>query len=143
MRVADLLAKKGSFVATVGPDARVRQVVGELTRRNIGAVVVSHNGEEIDGIASERDVVRALDRLGPAVLDGPISSIMSVVVRTCAPDETVDALMATMTNHRIRHLPVVERGALVGIVSIGDVVKSRMDELEADRDALVEYIGAR
>jgi CBS domain-containing protein len=143
MQISELLTSKGTAIFTVRPDVEVRDVIEELSRRNIGAVVVSADGTSIDGIASERDVVRALDRHGAGILERPVREIMSSDVQVCSPKDTVDSLMSTMTNHRIRHLPVVEHGALVGIVSIGDVVKSRLGELEEDRDALVNYIGAR
>ncbi len=143
MKIAELLEAKGHEVATVVPDALVRDVVAELTKRNIGAVVVSGDRHRIEGIVSERDIVRAIDAHGPSALDRPVRSIMSTPVEVSTPDDAVDSLMATMTEHRIRHLPVVADGDLVGIVSIGDVVKSRTEELEAERAALVDYIGAR
>ncbi len=143
MRVEEMLQRKGSDVFTVRPNATVSDVVGELTRNNVGAVVVSEDDRTIDGIVSERDVVRALAKGGADVLSTEVSTIMSVDVHTASPDDTVDALMATMTQRRFRHIPVVKDGALIGIVSIGDVVKSRTDELEHDRDLLVDYIGAR
>ena len=143
MRISDLIERKGRFVATIAPGESVQSVLGELARHNVGALVVSADAATVDGIVSERDVVRALDELGPGVLGRDVATIMSRTVQTCAPDDPVDSLMATMTGHRIRHVPVVDRGALVGIVSIGDVVKERLEELERDRDALVSYINAR
>ena len=143
MRISELLKVKGSTVATVAPETTVRAVVADLTERNLGALVVSSDGTTITGIVSERDVVRAIHRFGPAILDAEVRMIMSAEVRTCAPGDEVESLAKTMTEHRIRHVPVTEGGALVGIVSIGDVVKSRIDELESDRDALVNYISAR
>lgn len=143
MRVSELLATKGSEVATIKPDAPVSELVGELTRRNIGALVVSINGKTVEGIASERDIVRSLNQGGEEILERPVRELMSSEVFTCSPEDAVDSLMATMTIHHIRHLPVVDKRALVGIVSIGDVVKTRMEELEKDRDALVNYIEAR
>lgn len=122
---------------------RVSELVGELTRRKIGAVVISSDGRTVEGIASERDVVRGLNEFGAAILNEPVRAIMTGDVHTSSPADTVDSLMATMTNHRIRHVPVVDQGVLVGIVSIGDVVKTRMEELEQDREALVNYIEAR
>ena len=97
----------------------------------------------IAGIISEREIVRALGRDGAAILDEPVGHFMSATVHTCAPEDEVDSLMTTMTNERVRHIPVTTKSALVGIVSIGDVVKTRMDELLQDRDALVNYINAR
>ena len=142
-RVAALLAAKGSDVGTIGPTATVADMVGELARRGIGALVVSADGARIDGIVSERDVVRRMATYRGDLGTEPVSDIMSTTVYTCAPDDTVDGLMATMTEHRVRHVPVVSDGVLHGIVSIGDVVKSRIDDLERDRRELEEYITAR
>ena len=143
MQISRLLERKGSFVATVPPDALVVDVVRELSLRAIGALVVSEDSRSIVGIVSERDVVRSIAQFGPAILQMPVRAIMSDSVRTCDLQDSVDTLMSTMTEHRIRHVPVVSEGALVGIVSIGDVVKTRLDELEADRAALEQYITAR
>ncbi|GAB3652934.1 CBS domain-containing protein [Actinocorallia lasiicapitis] len=127
-------------MATVTPDATVRELLALLARHNIGAVVVSADGSSIDGIASERDVVRHLHERGAGLLDAPVVSIMTSSVRTCAPGDVVDGLRKVMTDARIRHLPVVADGRLVGIVSIGDVVKSAIGLLEAEREQLVGYI---
>ena len=135
VRLSTLIQSKGSFVATIGADATVSEVVAALARHSVGALV--------EGIVSERDVVRQLHEVGGALLAQPVSSIMTAAVHTCSPDDEVDSLMATMTEHRIRHLPVVRDGMLVGIVSIGDVVKCRMEELDNDRTALVNYINGR
>ena len=143
MQISKLLSNKGVFVATIAADATVGELVSELTRRKIGAVVVSGDGKAVEGIASERDVVRALNEFGAAILEEPVRAIMTSDVHTSSPEDTVDSLMAIMTNHRIRHVPVLDHDVLVGIVSIGDVVKTRMEELEKDRDALVNYIEAR
>ena len=144
MNISQLLDQKGNFVATITPSVSVREAIASLAEHNVGALVVSTNGETIDGIVSERDVVRSLASDGAAILDRPVSGLMSSVVATCKPDDLVDSLMVTMTEHRVRHLPVVDgQGRLVGIVSIGDIVKSRVDELEKDRDALVDFIHAR
>jgi CBS domain-containing protein len=143
VRISTLVQSKGSFVATIAADATVSDVVAELAANRVGALVVSPDGERVEGIVSERDVVRQLHGVGAALLAQPVSSIMTAAVRTCSPDDEVDSLMATMTEHRIRHLPVVRDGLLVGIVSIGDVVKCRMEELDEDRTALVNYINAR
>lgn len=143
MKVDALLRRKGSEVATIRPEAAVREAVAELTRRNIGALVVSSDGTTADGIVSERDVVAHIGRSGPSILDRPVASIMATDVQTCRLSDHVASLMEVMTRLRIRHLPVVEEGRLAGIVSIGDVVKARVDELEADRQLLHEYIGAR
>jgi CBS domain-containing protein len=143
VRISNLLEAKGTSVNTIGPDGAVADVVAELARHGIGALVVSTDGRHIEGIVSERDVVRRLHQVGGALLDQPVSSIMTSTVRTCSPDDDVESLVVTMTEHRIRHVPVVHDGVLAGIVSIGDVVKSRMDELEQDRKALVNYINGR
>ena len=143
MHVDELLRNKGASVATVRPDATVRVALHELRRHNIGALVVSSDGNAIEGMLSERDVVRDLDVIGAAVLDAPVRSIMSDMVLTCSPSDTVESLIAVMTTNRIRHVPVVTDDQLVGLVSIGDVVKTRMDELENDRVALMNYITAR
>jgi len=142
MRISTILERKGSAVATIDPAATVAVAVAELQRHGIGALVVSADGAHIDGIVSERDIVRALADHGD-VLARPVSAIMSAPVSTCTPEDSVESLMAMMTDRRIRHVPVVVDGTLHGIVSIGDVVKSRIDELERDRNELVDYIYAR
>jgi CBS domain-containing protein len=140
MRISEILRSKGNEVATIEPNAKVRVLLALLAERNIGAVVVSTDGSAIEGIVSERDVVRRLNERGAALLDAEVASIMTESVRTCTPGDNVEDLRATMTEHRIRHLPVVRDGALVGIVSIGDVVKSAIAELETEREQLVDYI---
>ena len=141
MRINDVLAGKGSHdVVTVRPDASVRELLGVLAEHNIGALVVSVDGSGVDGIVSERDVVRHLHRRGAQVLADAVSAIMTGPVTTCGPDDEVDSLGAVMTERRIRHLPVLEDGRLTGIVSIGDVVKTRLDELESHRSQLEAYI---
>jgi CBS domain-containing protein len=137
------LADKGASVVTISGDATVAEAVAELDRHRIGALVVSADGVHIDGIVSERDVVRGLSLRQAELLSEPVRTIMTATVFTCAPGDQVDSLMTTMTDHRVRHVPVVEGGELRGIVSIGDVVKSRIGELEKDRKELVEYITAR
>lgn len=143
MRISSLLQQKGSVVVTVGPGATVAEVVAQLEKHRIGALVISSDGAHIEGIVSERDVVRALGRHGGDLLDHPVSSIMTTDVVCASPDDEVESLSATMTDHRIRHVPVLKDGLLAGLVSIGDVVKSRIGELEKDRQELVEYITAR
>ncbi|MFZ0171688.1 MAG: CBS domain-containing protein [Acidimicrobiales bacterium] len=143
MKISALLATKGASVVTIAPDASVAEAIAVLGRHNIGSLVVSRDGSVVEGIMSERDVVRALEAVGPDVVGQPVSSIMTVDVQSTSPDSSVESLMATMTDHRVRHVPVVEDGVLVGMVSIGDVVKNRMEELEQDRNALVDYINAR
>jgi CBS domain-containing protein len=140
MRISEILRSKGGDVATIPPDASVRRLLLLLAEHNIGAAVVSADGTTIQGIVSERDIVRRLAERGAELLDAPVSEIMTTSVRTCAPGDDVDGLRVTMTEHRIRHLPVVRDGRLVGIVSIGDVVKSTIAELETEREQLVDYI---
>ncbi|GAJ81039.1 hypothetical protein NBRGN_034_00630 [Nocardia brasiliensis NBRC 14402] len=127
-------------MATVAPDTTVRSLLATLAEHNIGAVVVTPDGDGIVGIVSERDVVRTLHARGAELLDTSVADIMTTDVRTCGPDDEVDSLRNTMTEHRIRHLPVVGEGRLVGIVSIGDVVKSAISELATERQHLVEYL---
>lgn len=140
MRIRDILRRKGDAVATVRPEATVRQLLAVLAEHNIGAAVVSPDGASIAGIASERDVVRRMHERGAGLLDRPVSEIMTAEVRSCGPGDLVEDLRRTMTEHRIRHVPVVEDGRLAGIVSIGDVVKSAIDELQSEREHLVGYI---
>jgi CBS domain-containing protein len=140
MRINEVLAaKQDRDVVTVHPDATVHELVALLAQHNIGALVVSHDGSSVDGIVSERDVVRRLGQ-DESVLDAQVSSIMSADVATCDGHQSTDDLMALMTARRFRHVPVVEDDRLVGIVSIGDVVKSRMADLEFERDQLDSYV---
>jgi CBS domain-containing protein len=139
MRISDVLRRKGSEVATIERTATIGQLVVTLAERNIGAAVVA-DATGLVGIVSERDVVRRLRDLGGDLLAGTVEQIMTANVFTCSPDDTVDHLAGVMTQRRIRHVPVLVDGELVGIVSIGDVVKSRMDELETDREQLESYI---
>jgi CBS domain-containing protein len=143
MYVSDLLGTKGTMVATVGGDATIGAVVAELVRHRVGALVVSPDGRRIEGIVSERDIVRHLSELRTDLLEEPVATIMSTEVVVCEPTAGVESIMNLMTERRIRHVPVVEEGRLCGIVSIGDVVKSRIGELEKDRFELLEYITAR
>lgn len=140
MRISEILRRKGSDIVTVAPDATVRELLEVLAERNVGAVVVSADGAAIAGIASERDIVRRLHSIGAGLLEAPVSEIMTAAVHTCSPEDDVETLNATMTEHRIRHLPVLQDGRMVGIVSIGDVVKSQISELETEREHLVRYL---
>lgn len=140
MRVHDVLRRKGANVVTVRPEATVRELLDMLAEHRIGALVVSTDGKGVEGIVSERDIVLRLHDRGPEILDAKVVDIMTADVSTCRPDELLENLMALMTNQRFRHVPVVAEGDLVGIISIGDVVKHRMDELQAERDQLVGYI---
>lgn len=140
MRISDVVRRKGDFVVTIPSDATVSELLALLNEHKIGAVVVSDDGESVDGIVSERDIVRHLHASGTSVIDGPVRAIMTVEVHTCDRDSDVDDLERTMTENRIRHVPVVEEGRLVAIVSIGDIVKHRIDDLQAERDQLRDYI---
>jgi CBS domain-containing protein len=139
MRIADILRRKGKTVATVGPDVTVTELLGELAGHNVGALPVIDGGNLI-GIVSERDVVRRLHAGGPALLEARVADIMTTDVITCSPGDDVGDLAAVMTARRFRHIPVVVEGELVGIVSIGDVVKARIDLLESERAQLQNYI---
>lgn len=140
MKINDVIhAKPSQAVVTVHPDATVRELVALLHEHNVGALVVSEDGERVDGIVSERDVVRRL-HADEAVLGAAVRDIMTAEVRTCAGEDAVTDLMQTMTAHRVRHVPVVADGRLRGIISIGDVVKSRIGELEFERDQLDSYV---
>ncbi|MDQ3402946.1 MAG: CBS domain-containing protein [Actinomycetota bacterium] len=139
MRISDVLRGKGTEVATVEPGTSVAGLIEELARHNVGALVVV-DGDAVVGIVSERDVVRGLDKRGSDLLNAKVSTIMTADVLTCTPEDSVDSLAATMTERRIRHMPVVSDGRLAGIVSIGDVVKSHISQLESTRDQLQSYI---
>ena len=140
MRISDVLSSKPSDqVVTIQPESTVRDLLGLLAEHNVGAVVVSSDGEKVDGIVSERDVVRRLHE-DEAVLDGAVSGIMTRDVATTDPHTPVDDLRVLMTERRIRHVPVVIDGRLVGIISIGDVVKSSLDQLQFERDQLDSYV---
>ena len=143
MRIRKMLDRKGGFVATIAPASDVWEALAELDRHHVGALVVSSDGVTPEGIVSERDIVRRLATDGAGVLDGPVSDIMVSELYCASPDDDVESLMALMTGKRIRHVPVVEGDRLVGIVSIGDVVKERLDALEGDNRALVDFIHAR
>jgi CBS domain-containing protein len=140
VQISQVLRHKGPDVATIDGGASVRAAVELLARRGIGALVVSSDGRHIDGIMSERDVARGLHERGAALLTDPVSSVMTAEVHTCRPDASVHELARMMTDRRVRHVPVLEDGELAGIVSIGDVVKARLDELETERAQLVDYI---
>lgn len=140
MRIHDILSNKGFDVIHIDPDASVQELVALLQEHNLGAVVVSGDGRTIDGIVSERDVIRRLAQ-GPEFLSSAVSSIMTATVHTCTLEDSVQDLMAAMTDRRVRHLPVVNRqGELTGIVSIGDLVKSQIAQLEFERDQLEGYV---
>jgi CBS domain-containing protein len=140
MRISDVIRRKGDLVVTVSPDATVLRLLEILEQHSIGAVVVSHDGSSVSGIVSERDVVRHLHTSGADVLSQPVASIMTSDVQTCTPEDGIEDLARIMTDRRIRHIPVVVDGRLKAIVSIGDIVKWRIDELQTERDQLVGYI---
>lgn len=140
MRIADVLRHKGDKVVTIGPDDTVRRLLELLAEHRVGALVVTGGSGAVEGIVSERDVVRGLHREGEAVLNGPVRRIMTVNVHTAALSDTVDDLMLRMTDKRVRHLPVLDDTFLVGIVSIGDLVNQCITELRIERDQLTAYI---
>lgn len=140
MKIAEVLnAKPEGGVVTITPEAGVRELLAALAEHNVGAIVVSADGETVAGIVSERDVVRHLHHDG-TVINNTVGAIMTEAVETCASDIDLDDLMEVMTRRRFRHVPVVDDGRLVGIVSIGDVVKHKMSQLEFERDQLDSYV---
>ena len=139
MIVAHILADKGRDVATTTPDRTISQVTADLAARKIGALLVIERGR-LAGIVSERDIVKAIGLKGPEVLADPVATIMTRDVITCSEADTINHVMSRMTRRRFRHLPVVEDGELVGIVSIGDVVKARIEQVEHEADELRSYI---
>jgi CBS domain-containing protein len=142
MRISDILRSKGSAVVTVGPDEPVRALLARLAEHNVGALVVSADGVSVAGIVSERDVARGF-HADPGLLDAPVSRIMTADVHTRLPEDSIEDLMVLMTEERIRHVPVVGAdGVLTGIVSIGDVVKGRIKQLEFEREQLEGYISS-
>ena len=140
MNVEAILRGKGRAVATIRPDQTIAVALAALRDRNIGALVVSEDGESVDGIISERDIVHWLADHGSELLSLNVAEVMTRPVTTCDPDDSVADLMAEMTNRRIRHFPVMRNGRLCGIVSIGDLVKSRLDEIEYEAHSLRSFI---
>ena len=140
MRITDVLRRKGDLVVTIAPDESVRSLLEALAQHKVGALVVSSRAGVVDGIVSERDVVRRLHSDGAGVLDVPVSAIMTTALHTAKPEDSLDDLMVMMTEKRVRHIPVLVDDRLVGIVSIGDVVKHRIEELQSERDQLTAYI---
>ena len=140
VQISVILDRKGRDVVTIRPDAMLLAAADTLNQHNIGALVVSTDGSTVEGMVSERDVVNELARRGTGAVKRTVAEVMSTDVTTCMPDATVNELMATMTERRIRHVPIVEDGRLAGIVSIGDVVKMRLDELEVEKDSLEQYV---
>jgi CBS domain-containing protein len=142
MQISDVLRIKGCDVYTVQPDASVRDLIGTLVACNIGACVVSCDGRTVVGIVSERDVAIGLAAFGPQLLTRPVSSIATTRVHTISPTASLDDVMLLMTQRRIRHVPVLVDGELAGIVSLGDIVARRLDELESERRHLLDYISS-
>ena len=141
MKIERILRTKGPHAPTVSPQARVADVIEALDAEDVGALVVSEDGQRIDGIISERDVVRGLKRFGGDILNHTVSDLMTDTVTTCTTDDRVAGIMAVMDNQQIRHVPVVDHGVLAGMVSIRDIVKLRLDEVQAEADAMRSYIG--
>jgi len=140
MRVREILSAKSiGEVFTIRPDATVSELLTTLSDLNIGALVVSTDGSHMEGIVSERDIVRKLRNFDQSS-SVTVGEIMTTDVRVCEPDDTLDELMGVMTEHRVRHVPVLDGDVLVGLLSIGDAVKSRMDQLEFERDQLTHYL---
>jgi len=142
MQVVQIIKSKGDRVVTARPDATVAEVAAVLKRERIGAIVITAEDGSIAGIVSERDIVHALPDHGPGALDKPVADLMSRNVVTSSPDQTVDEIRRQMTERRIRHIPVLDGGKLAGIISIGDVVKNRLEELEAESNQLRQYIAS-
>ncbi len=140
MRVIDILRQKGSDVATIGPDSSVEDAGRMLTERGYGALVVTVDGVSVDGIIFERDVVRHLARAGRSGFDSRVAEVMTVDLRICRLDDSIEELARVMTESRQRHIPVIDDSGICGIISIGDVVKRRLDDLESEREHLHTYI---
>lgn len=144
MKVRDILKAKGQAVETIRPDAPLDLAVHRLSALGIGALVVSADGEHLEGVLSERDVVRGLVKHGPRLLEATVSAVMSKSAPVCSPDSSIKDAMAEMTRSRHRHLPVIEDGVLRGVLSIGDVVKHRLEEMELEASVLRDaYIARR
>jgi len=142
MLIRSMLQRKGSNVVTIPPDATITEAVRVLSEHRIGALVVSATGSTIDGILSERDIVRSLAKDGSSTLQKTVADLMTVEVQTCDGSASIAELMELMTQNRIRHLPVESSGQLGGLVSIGDVVQARLHELESERKQIEEYISS-
>jgi CBS domain-containing protein len=140
MTVKTILAAKGGEVVTIEPTTQLSAAAKRLAERRIGALVVTGADRRVVGILSERDIVQELAAHGAAALDTPLADVMTRKVVTCSPSDTVSSLMGRMTQGKFRHLPVIEQGKLVGIVSIGDVVKHRLEQMEREQSALRDYI---
>lgn len=142
MIVSQLLKSKGSQVYTVSEETNIIEISRILSEKRIGVVVIINKSKNVIGIISERDIIRGLSKYGEKVLDMPSKALMTKNVITIGLDSHIDELMREMTNSRIRHMPIVEDEKLVGLISIGDVVKNRVEELQAEGDMLREYIAS-
>ena len=142
MKVEEILRNKGTSVVTIQSSASIKDAVSVLGERNIGAVVVKGDRGELSGILSERDIVRELCNTGASMLEHKVASHMTPSPYTCGPEATVDELMVEMTEKRVRHMPVMANGQLIGVVSIGDVVKRKIETAEKEAEALKEYIAS-
>ena len=143
MKVDAMLNAKGRKVITMAPETRISTIVHRLQQERVGAILLCVDGKTINGIISERDIVYGLVKYGVELMDRPASEVMTKDVVTCAPDDKITEVMAIMTQRRVRHIPVTENGELCGIVSIGDVVKNRLDEMEMEARVLRDYVTAR
>ncbi len=143
MQVRAILDSKGHGVATVGSTTPLATAAARMQMEHVGALIVSHDGRRLDGIIDERDIVRAYVRYGAELANKSVGDLMRTEVETCSPDEPVRLVMAKMTRHRVRHVPVLEGDAIAGIVSIGDVLKSRLEELELEKDIMRDAYMAR
>ncbi len=144
MQVAEILKAKGTKVVTTLPEATIAVIIQKMRAEGIGAVVVSEDGARVMGLISERDIVLGLGAHGPDVLEMRVAELMNRSVPTCGPEQSIKEVMAEMTRRRVRHLPVVDKGALCGMVSIGDVVKNRLEEMEMEVSVLRDaYIVSR
>ncbi len=139
MHVKVVLKSKGTAVETVRPESTIADAVDRLKTKRIGVLVVSNDGSTVSGIISERDIVNGLAEFGSSLLDQRVDALMTREVKTCTPEDTVNSVMELMTDRRIRHLPVIQDGVLAGIISIGDAVKNRLQELESETEHLREY----
>lgn len=143
MKVQAMLAAKGGKTVTIRPDSTIETAANLLKLERIGALVVSEDGEHVAGILSERDIVRGLVDKGVGLLEAKVADLMTSEVKSCAPDDSIQEIMSEMTRSRIRHLPVLKGGKLIGIISIGDVVKNRLEELQTETNVLRDYIVGR
>ena len=142
MFVSDILSQKGGLVFTVTPGTTLAQIAQQLSTRRIGSVLIMADADTVSGIVSERDVVRAMAQRGGAALELEARQVMTRDVKTCHPDDSIERVMEVMTQGRFRHLPVVDHGELIGLISIGDVVKARLEETRHETEALKAYIVA-